>query len=592
MIEYVESPKSEEASAIPTLTPGGSYYDPVSETYVPGIKVTVDIGGLGVVEDAIVENIEQGFGSSANICSFLLPRSFDDYGQVDTDKGVIVKVNNRLLFNGKIRSIYPAQTDRGEMVRVNASDKRVEMQEIPFEKDGEYRIIYNPRPTTIVGKPGEWVSYAKVGHTSCGGILHDIRASCGILIETVSEAFSDFDPGEITFTDMNCAEAIDLLTQRAGNFRWWLTPEDRLVIHPMGMGNERVAYLGEEGELAGNFNVSSAELSKSVSNLVRKVIFIGGKSEIETSAVLGSGWGILHQKDWNLDNKDEEGYRDVYRKYIIPEPEDVVLMSKLITFPYLGPIVYSPDPDKPWKVLEGYSIDYEEKMVIFSSPQYRISNMETGEVEPIPIMMIYAKYGDPMEITVSSGFPSGATRIMRDESYIHQSVLSDIIDFEIYHAAPKVLPRNDTDLAQQLAQAELNRYAIPDIRGSIEMVGDETINVIQRISLLNAIGEHAEEYANLKGSIVRLAHNLSKGYTVSMEITNERPRMGMPPRRILPEIKYSLDKDRDEIRKTGELLPRKDAIPKGHHPHQHKKPEEDGLAYAVYAPEEEEKEEE
>lgn len=588
MIEYAESPKSIEASAIPTLQAGGSYYDPVSETYVPGIKAKVDIEGLGIVEDAIVESIEQGFGSSANICSFLLPRSFDDYGQVDTNKTVECEVNNKLLFKGKIRSLYPAQTDRGEMVRVNASDKRVEMQETPFEKGG-YRQTYNPRPTTITGKPGEWVDYLKIGYTSCRQILDDILAYCDIEKDEIAEAFSSFDPGEITFADMNCAEALDLLTQKAGNFRWWLTPEGKLIIHQIGTGNERVAYLGEEGELAGNFNVISAELSKSVSNLVKKVIFIGGKDEIETSTILIPDWDIYAQRDWNLDNKDEKEYRNVYRRYSIPEEKD--LMSRLITFPYLGPIVYCPDLDKPWgvKVLEGYSIDYEEKKVIFSSPQYRIEDMETGEVEPIPIMMIYAKYGSQMKIIVENEeLTSGDTRIMRDESYIRQSVLSEMIDFEMYWDAPKVSPRNDTSSATKLAQAELDRYSIPDIRGSIEMVGDETVDVAQRVSLLNALGEHSEEYANLKGSVVSLIHNLIKGYSISMNITNERPRMGMPERRIPPEVKYDLDKDRDEIQKTGELLPRKDAIPEGHHPHRHKKAEEDGLAYAVYHPEEEE----
>lgn len=580
---YIESANSSEVSKVPSIYGGGSYENPsVPGTFLPGFTFELKINDVAV-SIVIVDTIVYNLDSTASTCTFRLPRRFDDFGTITYGDTIKVWVNERYVFNGTVRNIIPSIQSRGETVTVTAADDRVKMDGLLFTNGGLSKVIYNDRnPSTA---RTDQTTYYATAYSTAEDIIDDIMARITAIATDREGAVPDeLDVGTLEFTDVNCGRALDMVLERVGDYKWFLTPDNEVRIFKQSeddISRDRKVWVGELGQLASNYNVTSCRLNKSYANIVNKVIFVGNRTEVQSFTLLDPDWSSTLEDTWNLDNKDDETYRDVYRKFTIMGSMGSGLKNTLITHPDKNAVVYYYSDAGEWETVGGFSIDYNTGIVTFQEPQTRITDMETGEVEKLPLRIMYAYYGDSLTAEATATGPYNIVKVIRDEDYTSQAVsipgyIARLLD------APEQYGRDDTAEAQLRANEELERLNQPVISGTIITVGDETWDIWKRVSIEGATGAYATTYSNLEAQITRIIHNLSSGFTTTINITTEKPLFGLGRLRDRQEA-YRLTRIRDRVLKAEERLLRREGKSLTFHNHTHEgSGTEGGLSYAIY----------
>ncbi len=582
MTEYLESSESDEVSRIPSIRGGGSYEDPLNPgTFLPGFTTKLTINDVEITK-VVIDRITYNLNSTASTCTFTLPRRFDDFGAISYADAVKVWINEKYRFNGTIRNIVPS-LGKGETVVVTVADDRVKLDGVPFEKNDLKKIIYNDRNPESFRTDQVSHYVTRTDYYTAENIMTDIMANItGIATEREGTVPDDLDVGMLEFTDVTCGKAIDMIMERVGDYKWFLTPDNVIKIFKQSEDDEsrnRIVWVGEFGQDASNYNVASVRLNKSYSNVVNKVVFMGGRMEYQRITLLEGTWATSLEATWNLDNKDDEEYKDVYRKFTIMGSTGEGLMSTLISHPDHNAIVYWKEEGE-FTIVRGFSVDYENETVTFQSPQTRVTDLETGEVEALPLQIIYGFYGDPLEVEASEVGPYEIVKTIRDENYIVQSA-------ETHLAIVRLIgdwtpfSRDDTEKAQLRANEELERLYQPVISGTIGIVGDETWEIWKRVSLEGCTGDYAATYAELKAYITGITHNLSSGFTTTLNITTEKPLFGLG--RLDVGADYETARLRDRVMKAEEKLQRQEGKADSFRDHSHSKAgSEGGISYSIY----------
>ena len=328
--------------------------------------------------DANIDSISISKGlNSAHTAVFELARPYDST-KPDMESEVEIKYHIWTLYKGYITQINP--TDNPEHIKINCQDK--------YWKDNQENVYFHvghkPKDETEL-----YYNTIKEGLAVCG----------------INFNIGNFIPQTIDIFGSGKSDAITNLTEQSGNFSWYydITETPKLKIDGNGdIINLEVQEFGENLKL---YQILNHTIRNDVENIVNKYRVQMGEKVIRRFNSQGgtkqfsgynhryfwcyavpawdsryevlsknssTGYGFDHHK-----TEDNELYKDVFKKYSIPEL-DRSLESYSDWQPPKISVAQSRYGWEKEEFNDGFTIDYEHRLLIFNEPQYFFIEDGTG----------------------------------------------------------------------------------------------------------------------------------------------------------------------------------------------------------------------
>lgn len=478
--------------------------------------------------------------NGVHTASFELGRTYDST-KPDTDSTVLIKYHNWLLYKGYISSITPASTP--ESIRINCSDK--------YWKRNREKVYF------FVGhKPedNEETYYYYISHA----LSNAIGWNPGI---------GNFIPQTMNLFGTPESDAIASLITNSGNFAWYYDENENKKLWEAGRGSIINLERQELDKNLGLYQVLKHQFTESILNIVNKLRVQMGDKVIRTFNITGGtkeypaytyvsvahtavnpDWddnyeilaknsGTGYGWDWhNVSDKDK--YSDVFTKYKLPflDPEmeswtDRYPPQVEIIIPWFG---------SSWEcsvkeglLTEGFTIDYENRELIFNEPIYLVRKNEYGMATEIKRAMVSLslwkkKYysntneGDDPESDISYPLMFFTDKVgTYPETIINLLQLSNLSiqyggRYEDDEGERTIIPSwNDTAFAKDLAYWQLSKTAYKEIKGSINVTLDTVVTYGMNLSNRIQIDGVTENALN----IMSMTYNISN-FTVAIQLQN------------------------------------------------------------------------
>ncbi|RLE70235.1 MAG: hypothetical protein DRJ45_05455, partial [Thermoprotei archaeon] len=332
--------------------------------------------------------------SSAHIATFDLGRPYDNT-KPDMEAVVEIKYHIWTLFKGYITDISPSDTP--ESIRITAQNKHW--------KDNKSK------------------KYFFVGHKP----QDDKEKYYDTPKEAIYTEFSwDIDVGEFIPQTMSCfglgsSDCVTVLIQNSGNYDWYYDVEENKKLVVDGEGPIVKLDRQELGKNLRLYDVIRHQFRESIDGIINKFRCQMGEDIIRrydntggTKSYTGYNYSIYRGHAapawdyylpllakysstgyaWDYPKTGEEYlYKDIFRKYYLPYlDEDVASWTDR-----WSPVVeiYKPgwwSTIFPYgRLTEGFTIDYENGLLIFDEPIYFYRTDSKGEIEAIAAPSVFVK---------------------------------------------------------------------------------------------------------------------------------------------------------------------------------------------------------
>lgn len=554
---------------------------------------SVQVGGA-ILEDAILQRVESGFGSDMSSATFILPRSPFTVGLPEQGDAVQIFVNGIVVFRGVI-SVISKHVGADNMKLTYTCLSR----------------LFDLTHTTVT--KGSFNSDNSDWNLDFPGRLFDSKEVINLSVPDFGIAsIPELYPGEVNVTDQTKLAAIESVLAKIGNYKLHYDFEtDGLSIYKLQTGgtNTRSFIPGK--------NVVSMDVSSSDENVVDRIDVIGAPTAVKRTIPVNSsnvpiGIGIDKNGRYSLIFQLEgRNIRDVSVEGLANEKpvlefDNKIFINKammsLITFTdYVGagagiegtltptvsddnsdfilrPIIlrkqiFLPDWTKLAVDLEygltlgtalripGATATFLEKrahgknlVTVFLSelPKLWFANTLRGvidtdeqqgsvEILEVPpkdfvffigaLRVTYTIDGNRPVETVGSG---PIVRTITDEQY---QIVDDTTSSLNAQSQFELTRQNDDIRAQMLlrAQGEYDRLHFPVISGTITVLGDETVKLRQTILLDGNLLD-----------ILHVTHDFTNGFRTEVTLTNERLRITpiLSPYRLAPLSNAAFEKDK------------------------------------------------
>jgi len=553
-----ESPNSNEATATPTLNTNlQRFTDPAYEVKINSI----------VFDDAILANVNIGFGSNFSTATFSLQRDPRPGGNPEIDSPVDVRINGRLVFRGTVSTRSNA-VNEGDGLRINYTCNSSIIELIDTTRFSTDIDLTNTTFNILSQSPDGKVQL--LNRANANGIVSALG---------VSGAPSSF-PGAVDITDLTPLSAAELVLSKIGNFR---------VFHDFETGENSAYAFGSKGTATRKFefgkNIVSFNIQKSDLEKVSRVKVIGAPKQVTRKKILsnlkvgidpdGRRRLLATVTGKNIRNIQVFGF--VREKPIVRFNENVqVTLNDLKNLPEstisifgressffgtiienkaeqdaaLRPIITRISRFSSQRQAIGTKIFFKGKnsatISINTVPKKWISITRSGSVErskiglegegkkSVRVLLGYDFFPGTMEVefTTDSDRPTveaGSGTPLKSVTDGQFLIVSDsIVGFN-----------NETDILSRMnarAQNELNRLSKDQIGGSITVIGDETVDLRQSVDVSGDVLE-----------ISGVTHSFVGGFTTTIQLTNEpffRTIIVPPALQLLSRSSKELEKSR------------------------------------------------
>lgn len=491
-----------------------------------------------VVADAILERVELGFGSDFSTAIFTLPRDPSSLGNPVKNDNVQVIVNGRSVFIGKIKII----------------SKHIGRDGLRLTYTAHSNIVAFNRVTILSGAfNSEGSDYPGLLFT-VSGIFNQL----GISAAGTPGIF----PGDINVTDQTKLAAAESILNKVGNYKLYFDMNaDTLHVYSLGSGgiNQRSFLIGK--------NILNRDVNISTENIVDRVVVVGPPIQVTRRIP-------LHLDDEDI-RTDANGRRRVAFRLTGVNVRDIAVEGMSREQPKIEydvrksvskAMLISPNPiDLPDFDFTGDFSNFKEvdddedetlHRVILSESNFRtdwstvsVSLEQDGPNSVVVFLSAvpkiwYAKTIRGVVLNSTIGItpdgPDDTTTVEIFDGYrYHVGALR--VTYTVDSAKPTAssgsgaIMRSITDSQYQIiinslsgfnnttfvlnqmstrAAAELARLNVPEISGTIRVLGDETIDLRQSVVMDSETLD-----------ILHVTHNFTNGFTTDVTITNEKLRL-------------------------------------------------------------------
>lgn len=432
--------------------------------------------------------------NGTHVAAFELGRAYDNT-KPDMEAVVEIKYNDWVLYKGYVVDISP--TSKPEAIRISCHDK--------------------------YWKQNKTNKYFFVGHKP-----QDNKEN---YYNTIKEGLSsecsfDVDVGNFIPQTINCfgqgeSNCITSLIQDAGNFGWFYKEDETKKLWEAGKGdiiNIEPQSIGTNVKL---HQIIKHQFRETINGLVNKLrVQMGEKTLKRFTNTYNSYWTevywIYAYPDWDSSLEQlaknsntyygwdypepdaGEKYKDVFRKYRLE-----ILNSELESYSDKYPPeveIISGYEDYLWtpngfeldgKILEGFTIDYENETLVFNEPLFLCKKNSIDEINRIkrPIIKLklwknkyytYTTYiGENPETEVSNPlmfftdkigtYPETIFGILDLSSLSIQQGATWIDNQDVKH---EIISWDDTDFAKDFSNWQLSKTADIKITGSVDITLD------------------------------------------------------------------------------------------------------------------------
>lgn len=565
-----ESGNSSQVSLTPTFSEN-KFSKPTWKVLINNIEV----------KDAILERVDIGYGSDLSTASFTLPRNplltnpvpqeFDD---------VEVIVNSKTIFKGFISVKSDHVGSDGLKISYTALSN-----------------IANLHDTTVLN--GDFnTDPSGIGSSDFPNALFTSKGILNIIGVHPTNTPNSY-PGAVNITDKNLLEATESVLAKVGNYKLYYDMVlGSLDVYEFGSGgiNTRSFIPGK--------NIINYSINKSTENLVDKIIVVGSRIQTTTRtpvsfpniAVSPGGREELmftlsgiNIRDITVEGQTRQQPQIVYdqsivanRKMLQPDLSDseinseieALLNAKFDTFNTSASnsqVNNDLELRPKIKSVSTYTTEWTQ-IPITIVPHTNTKNTVDVFISEIPkIWKHHTISGDPLKTTLglSTTDPDEKTHVeILDELFFDTGnirvtytsdgfkptvivgsgrIVRSITDSQYQIITNSVTGENNsgfiTTSMQIRAQAEYARLHLPQITGTITVLGDETIDLRQTIFL-----------ENQKLDIIHVTHSFTNGYTTDVSLTNER---FIPNIILRPPVQRNYETEKDK--RKGLLITLQDA---------------------------------
>lgn len=495
--------------------------------------------------------------NASHTATFVLGRPYDDATKPSIESVVEIKYHIWTLYKGYITNIVPGNSP--DTIKINCQN--------------EY------------WKQNRTKEYFFVGHEPFEETKDTYRSTVSLALSYelgVSFGIGNFVPQTMSCFGVGKSDCITNLVTNSGNYGWFYDETGTERLWTAGLGSIVTLERQEIGKNLGLYQVLTHNFNEDVSGIVNKMkVQMGDKSikripGSESYSHYEFGGGIA-QPDWELEYEvlakdsetkygfdwhniaDESKYQKVYRRYILPDawgfspslkkisswtdryPPVVVANVPLggigETWHCSMPLVDEVEGLLSWEqaITEGFTIDYENNLLIFDKPLYfyrvneygdciatrradielhlwKINSYEKGDASS-PLSFITSKMGE-YSTTVTGFLELSQLSIQKGGTWIEHYDLEGGGYGWRYHRIPSW---NDTNFAKDYANWQLSKTCDKKSRGSIELTLDAVcqygIDLAKRINIPNV--------TELPLNIKSIRYDISN-FTVTVELAKER----------------------------------------------------------------------
>jgi len=498
--------------------------------YIGGAEQTdIDVDSISISKDL----------DSSHTATFELGRAYDA-SKPAMEATVEIKYNNWVLFSGYITNISPSEDP--EKIRINCQNE--------YWKQNKTNVYYH------------------VGHkpTDDKELYYETLQSALVTEHGWNPGIGNFTPENIDNFAVGKSDAITNLIQEIGNYGWFYDVDGTKKLWTAGSGSiielERQT-LGENINLYDVINHSFDESVEDIVNkfrvqmgnkVIRKFDSTGGNrtytgynyssyqqfvipswdcsyERLAKNSISGEGWDYHRPDNAYL-------YKDVFKKYYMP-----YLNTNLSSWSDRYPPkiqIYSPGGSiygaSIGTLSEGFTIDYENKMIIFNNPVYFYRKDNNGEIVSIraanlKVFLWKKNYytftqspSDNPETDISNPLMFFTDKMgTYSDTIIKDLNLSNLSIQEggrrtLADGTEEYIPSwDDTNFAKEIANWQLSKSCDKKIKGTIEITLDAlcfyNIDLTKRIYITGITDETM--------NIISINYNISN-FTVSLTLENSR----------------------------------------------------------------------
>ena len=504
------------------------------KVYIGGVEQTdVDVDSI---------NINKSL-NSAHTAFFELGRAYDA-SKPAMEALVLIKYDNWTLYRGYIVSINPS--DKPDTITINCND--------------EYWLENRTKKYFFVGhKPTD--NKEKYYNT----IQTALSTECGLSVDVgnfVPQTINNFGVGE--------ADTVSSLIQATGNYGFYYDVSGTKILWRAGEGSVIDLEAQSLGTNIGLYQIIVHKIRDTIEGLINKLRVQMGEKVIRSFNNEGgsrtyTGYRYRHfsvylHADWysryevlsknsstgygwdNHKPEDDDLYKDVFKKYTIPYLDRTLSSWSDRRPPILE--VYNPGgwwggiySGRPKTVLdEGFTIDYENRIVTLNEPQYlwRVDKYNRFISIRAPLLKLtlwkkdyYTHTEDPSddpETDVSNPLMfftdkmgSYSTTIMNDLDLSSLTIQEGGDYYDENNEFQHVPSWDDTEFAGDYADWQLSKTCDRKISGTINITLDAAcfydIDLRKRIMINNVLSSSC--------NITSIRYNIST-FTVTLQIENSR----------------------------------------------------------------------
>ena len=490
------------------------------------------------VADAILERVELGFGNDLSTATFTLPRDPSSGGLPVKNDAVQVIVNGRSIFRGKIKIVNKHIGRDGLRVTYTAHSNIVELN-----RSVVLAGAFNSRNSDFPG-----LIFTSIG------IFNQI----GVSVANAPNIY----PGEINITDQPKLAAVESVLGKIGNHKLYYDMEtNSLIAYALGTGgiNQRSFIVGK--------NVMGRDINTSTENVVNKVIVVGPPIQVSRRIAVNNttirsdsngrravsftlnGLNIrdivvegLTREQPKLEFDSEKRVSkamlispnpiqlpefdfssDDTKFRVVPDEEDFQLREVILSQSNYSPVwskiavnivqrndssvtVFLSEVPKMWyaKGIKGTVLN---RTLGLDAPEFDPNGTRTVEIfdgynySVGSLRVSYTVDGNKPTATAGSG---DIVRSITDGQY--QIFINNISGFSNASSVLSQMSRRAT--------AELAKLSVPDISGTIRVIGDETIDLRQSVVFEGDVLD-----------ILHVSHSFTNGFTTDITLTNEKLRL-------------------------------------------------------------------
>jgi len=526
----VESSNSNESSGTPTYA-SERFKKPTWSVLVNAVEIT----------DAILERVELGFGNDLSTAVFTLARTLTATGLPVKNDNVQIIVNGRSIFRGKIKII----------------SKHVGRDGLRVSYVAHSNIINHNRDVVLSGAFNS-------SSSDFPGLLFTVKGifnKIGMAVEGTPNIY----PGTVNITDQTKLNAVESVLGKIGNYKLYYDMEtDKLIVYALNSGgiNQRSFIIGK--------NILTRDINTSTENVVNRIIVVGPPTKIRRQVAINN----------TVIRSDASGRRAVSFRLVGQNISDIVVegltreqpkmefypgrsISKSMLVSPFNPIelpvfTFGTDEteEKDDELLQNVILSQErytaEWTTLGVSIEERSSNQKTIFLNEVPKMWFSLQTsGKVPNRLLGIGAPSNPEALSNVSLFdgYEYTVGSIRVSYTVETSKPVVtvgsgsVTRSITDSQYQIvvdnisgvsnqaavisqmsirAAAELAKLNVPDVSGTIRIIGDETVDLRQAILFE---GDTLD--------ILHVTHSFTNGFTTDVTLTNENLRVnaiGLPTR--------------------------------------------------------------